>query len=512
MANTQFEVAKGNRDWYGVDAVLRNRVSGILREVFERYGYDPIETPVLETRNALAFKGGGEIQKEVFQLRDQGGRDLALRFDQTVPLARFVASHQDIKFPFKRYVIGPVFRDGPTQPEQGRFRQFTQCDVDVLGIKQMAAEAELFALAQDAFGALGLGGVDVKINNRKLLDGVLDYAGVPDHAKLRTIVTLDKMDKIGLEGVRASLNELTLSDREMSLDNNTLNEFFAVYDSRGSVAALNEMKGKIIAEVGEPGFREVERMAGNIGNRSDLFSKVADYRTMGNKLLTGDNVQRVMDITQYSGDNEEVYRKLEGAVNSEKGREGLSEVRQLLDYSKSMNLDFIRLDPSLARGLDYYTGTTIEVYLKDRNIVNSAILAGGRFDDMVGDFRGGDEEIPAVGFSFGLERLVMILADKEKNNVRPTNTQIYLIPVGNSTDQCLRVAHDLRKLGVKVDMELQGSKKVKRSIGYADSKGIRYVGFVGEDEIRDGAVALKNLKTGEQSSVKVEDVYNHVRD
>jgi len=432
MAGTQFEVAKGNKDWYGTEAVLRSRVRRTLEDVFERYGYDFIETPIMETQDTLGFKGGGEIQKEVFQLKDQGGRALALRFDQTIPLARFVASHHEIKFPFKRYAIGPVFRDGPTQPEQGRFRQFTQCDVDVLGVKEMTAETELFALAQDTFEALGLGGVDVKINNRKLLEGVLDYAGVKDNAKLRTIVTLDKMDKIGLEGVRDNLNGLTLSDNGRSLDDNTLREVLRTYDEGGSATVLEKMKGGLIYEIGETGLRDIIKIIESGESRSDLFSKIAEYKTKEEKLLTKDNVDKIIDVIQERGNTEEVYKRLENMLRSDKGKEGLREIRKLLDYSESMDFNFIKLDPSLARGLDYYTGTTIEVYLKNRDIVSSAILAGGRFDDMIGDFRGGHEEIPAVGFSFGLERLIMILSDKEKASIKSTTTSLYLIPLSNS--------------------------------------------------------------------------------
>lgn len=306
-----FEIAKGVRDSYGEEAILRNFIRDTLRDVFERYGYAPIETPMIEREETLGYKGGGEIQKEVFKFTDQGKRKLALRFDQTVPLARFVASRKDIKFPFKRYVIGEVFRDGPTQPEQGRYRIFTQCDVDVLGVKEMTAEAELFALAQDALKALGLGNVEIKINNRKLLDGILDYAGVPEKDKTSVIIDLDKMDKIGLEGVKKEI--LTL------------------------------IKPKVVSVL--------------------------------------------IDTIRIKGTNKETYNQLTKKISSKKGKQGLGEIKQLLDYADVMSLK-IQFDPSLARGLDYYTGTTIEVYLKNKNIVKSAILAGGRFDSLVGEFRG----------------------------------------------------------------------------------------------------------------------------
>lgn len=506
MANKVFEVAKGNRDWYGQNAVIRNEISSKLRTIFERYGFEPIETPIVETREAITFKGGGEIQKEVFQLSDQGKRELALRFDQTLPLARFVATHRDIKFPFKRYVIGPVFRDGPTQPDQGRYRQFTQCDVDTLGVKEMAAEAELFALAQDAFDSIGLGGVDVKINNKKLLYGILDYAGIPGLAKLRTIVTLDKIDKIGIEGVKQSLENLTLSESQRGLSNDTLTALIRTYDAKGK-DALMEFKSNVLTEVGDFGYREIERLFETEANKSDLATKLSDYSTKGEILLNAENISKLLGVIQTSGDNEEVFQRLNTLVTSDRGTQGLNEIRQLLDYSKSMGFDFVRLEPSLARGLDYYTGTTIEVYLKDRSAVSSAILAGGRFDNMVGDFRG-EGEIPAVGFSFGLERLVM--AVKSKNpNMRNTNTQLYLIPIGPVIKDSLTLAHDLRKDGLNLDIEFE-KRKMGKSIAYADSKGIPYVGMLGETEIAEKKLALKNLKSGEQYKIPFDEVSSFI--
>ncbi|MBD3248669.1 hypothetical protein GF336_01350 [Candidatus Woesearchaeota archaeon] len=511
MAKQKFDVAKGVKDWYKEDAILRNQVRSTLRNIFEKYGFVPIETPIIERRDSLGFKGGGEIQKEVFRLEDQGGRKLALRFDQTVPLARFVASHKDLKFPFKRYAIGEVFRDGPTQPEQGRYRSFTQCDADILGVKEMAAEAELFALAQDAFKELGLGNVEVKINNRKLLEGLLDYAGVPDHAKLRTITTLDKLDKIGLDGIKEELSDLTIFDQEMALSNDTLQELFEKYKKQGISGVEYPMKSKIISELDKNGYEEILSFFQDIEDESKLFTKVAEYKTKGPKLLASENVGKIMDSISTKGTNDEIYNRLTSTISSPKGKEGLEEVKELLDYSSKMGLDFIQLDPCLARGLDYYTGTTIEVYLKDKRIVKSAILAGGRFDDMVGDFRGENEDIPAVGFSFGLERLVMVLKDYNKDNIKPTNTELYLIPIGKTTDECLGIAHTLRNQGLNIDMELQKNKKIGNSIGYADTLGIPYVGLIGEDEIKEECITVKNLKSGIQEKVKIENISDYLK-
>lgn len=428
----EFKIAKGVRDWYGQDAILRNEIKDILRRVFERYGYSPLETPIIERMETISFKGGKEIQKEVFKLKDQGGRNLALIFDQTVPLARFISSNKDIKFPFKRYVIGEVFRDGPTQPEQGRYRAFTQCDVDILGVKEMIAEVELLALAQDCFKELGLGNIIIKINNRKLLDGILDYAGVPNNKNFKTIIALDKRDKIGNKGVKKEL--LSFLSKEI--------------------------------------------------------------------------VSKLIKFIQIKKTNKETYNKLAKSITLPKGKQGLDEIKQVLEYSKSMGLDFVEFDPSLARGLDYYTGTTIEVFLKDKSVVKSAILAGGRFDNLIGDFIGSTKKIYAVGFSFGLERLVMILKDYKKA-LKSSNTELYLIPI-NTTKECLKIAHSLRNQGLNIDMDFK-ARKIGQAINYASSLGIPYVGIIGENELKEDLITIKNLKTREQKKVKVKDVYKYLK-
>jgi histidyl-tRNA synthetase len=503
MTRPNFEPVKGARDWYGSQTIIRNKIRAILQDVFERYGYDRLETPIMEARAVLAFKGGGEIQKEVFQLKDQGGRDLALRFDQTVPFARYLASNPEVKFPFKRYAIGEVFRDGPAQPEQGRYKGFTQCDVDIAGVKEMTAEAELFALAQDAFRELGLGEVEVNINNRKLLDGILDFAQVPTAARIRTITALDKLDKIGVEGLEKELQDLRLYDDEKQLSNETLKTLFAVYD-QPELENVQSYEPQVRAEIGERASQEIMRLFKTITDRSELYQAVANLKTKGELLLPSSSADKLLDLVKSTSDttsdNERTFGVLSTLVTSESGIQGLSEVRILLDYATAMGFDSVRLNPALARGLNYYTGTTIEVFLKNRALVPSAILAGGRFDDMIGDFRGVEEQIPAVGFSFGLERLARIIEEKEK--IPATVRQLYIIPIGPTQSDCLRIAHELREQKLKVDMALQ-KIKVGKAVEFASKQGIPFVAFVGEDEVASGQLAVKNLNTGEQRNIKI---------
>jgi histidyl-tRNA synthetase len=428
-------LAKGVKDWYGKQAILRNQVRDTLRNIFERYGYNPLETPIIEREEVLGFKGGGEIQKEVFRLKDQGERPLALRFDQTVPLARFFANNPELKIPFKRYVIGEVFRDGPTQPEQGRYRIFTQCDVDVIGIASVAAEAELLMLASDAFNELGLGDVTVKINNRKVLDGIMDVAGIPDLYKMQSILAIDKLEKIGLEGVKKELHEI------------------------------------------------------------------------GNNALSGSAIETLLKNTFVQGNSDDRLNYLRNIMRTDVGNTGLSEISELLEYCREMNLNFVEFDPSLARGLDYYTGTTFEVFLKKRDIVNSAIVAGGRFDNMVGEFRGSDQPIPAVGISFGLERICVTL-ESTLSKLRETPVEFYIIPL-NTVARSLSIAHTLRQQKIKVDVDLTG-RSLKSAMRFVDSLDIPFVGILGENEVEKGVITIKRMRDSLQREVSLKDIKNYL--
>jgi histidyl-tRNA synthetase len=295
---------------------------------------------------------------------------------------------------------------------------------------------EIFFLARDAFLKLGLGDVEVKINNRKVLDGIISYVEIPSQIHNKAISILDKMDKIGLEGVKKELLDIK-----------------------------------------------------------------------GPENISEEKVDRLTSMISREMTNEATYNKL---LKSLVKNTGLEEIKQVLDYSKKLNLDFIQFDPSLARGLDYYTGTTIEVYLKDKELLKSAIVAGGRFDNMIGDFRNERQEVPAVGISFGLERILTVLqkkSEKFKKNV----SDIYIIPIGDTKYDCLGICQELRKQNLNVDMHHTKSKRIGDIISYADSTGIRYVGFLGETEIKEHSITLKNLQNENQKTVQIEDVYNEIK-
>ena len=413
------ELAKGVRDFDKKDAAARNFVVSTLKKVFERYGYTPLQTPILERKDVILAKGGDEIKKEIFLLKDQGDRELALRFDLTVPLARYIACNPMMPMPLKRYEIGPVFRDGPAQPEQGRYRMFFQADIDIVGVKEMTADAEIVAITEDAVKELGLGEVEIYVNNRKLLNGIMEAAGIPENKCMTVILSIDKLGKFGEDAVRKELKE--------------------------------------------KGFNENQ-----VNTVLELISDEKKLRMLDNKAA----------------------------------EEGLKEIDELMGYCKKLGLKNVIFNPSLARGLEYYTGTVFEVYPKCRSIINSAITAGGRYDEMIGNYCGSKQGYPAVGISFGVERLTTVV--QKVKEMSETTADIYLIPI-KSMEQTLEVAQKLRAQGLNVDMDLKGNKAGK-ALDYANKKGYAYAGFVGEEELEKDSINIREMKSGNEELVKISKV------
>ena len=417
----KLQLPKGTRDLKPEEAIVRNKIVSALKEVFELYGYNPLETPAFERFDILSSKyaGGSEILKETFKFRDQGKRDLALRYDLTVPMCRFVGMNPNVKLPFKRYQIGEVFRDGPV--EKARYRQFTQCDVDIVGIKGMTADAEIIALTSRAFKKLGFEPL-IKINNRKLLNELLENAGIGKEKLEAAILSIDKLEKFGLETVK------------------------------------KELKGKKIS----------------------------------NKTIS--NIIKTVSI---KGRNKEKMSNIKKII---KNSEGLKEIEELFSLLGILKVN-AELDVSLARGLAYYTGTVVEVFLKN-SPVKSAVCAGGRYDNMIAEFLG-KGEFPAVGISFGLERIYDAYAGKNEDGQK-TTAKLYIIPI-NTLNDSLKIAEELRNEDVKVDIDLTG-KGPSKNLQYANSLGIPYVLFVGKDELRQNKVKLKDMKTGTEKLMTAEEL------
>jgi len=414
------QLPKGTRDLSPKEAIVRNKIVSTLKGVFEVYGYSPLETPVFERYDILSSKyaGGAEILKETFKFKDQGKRELGLRYDLTVPMCRFVGMNPNIKLPFKRYAIGEVFRDGPI--ENARYRSFMQCDVDVVGIKGMTADAEIIALTQRAFKKLGFDAV-VKVNNRKLLNDLLLKVGVKEDKLETVILTIDKLDKFGLEAVK----------KELKL-----------------------------------------------------------------KKVNNATIKKIIKIINIKGNNKVKINKIKKQIKSE----GINEIEELISLLNlfKVNVDF---DVSLARGLSYYTGTVIEVYLKNSS-VKTSVCAGGRYDKMIGSFLG-KGDYPAVGISFGLDRIYDAYVEKSKSEQK-TVTKVYIVPIGTFKES-LKIAEELRNENVQVDIDLIG-KGPSKNLQYANSLGIPYVLFVGKEELKQKKVKLKNMKTGKEQLMNAEEL------
>lgn len=451
MPSTKTQPARGMRDFLPTDVRKREYVISVIKQVYERYGFEPLETPAVENIETLMGKYGEEGNQLIFKILKRGEHektgeaDLALRYDLTVPLARVVAQYQNElpKF-FKRYQIQPVWR--ADRPARGRFREFYQCDVDVLGSRSMLVEAELIAAASDALVALGFSDFTVRVNHRQVLTGILDQAGVPREKHEEALVALDKMDKAGPEGVANELKERGIVDESAV----KLMRFF-----EGLAGALRALD---LVDLGE----------------------TANARAAYNADVLG--------------------RLVEFIGAHEIGASGVDDLRQILQFAKVSGVDSrIKLDPTLARGLAYYTGAIIEVNVAD---LPGSLGGGGRYDNLVGIFLGKD--VPACGFSLGLERIIVVMTEREMFPEQLISSPAdVMVTIWNekSVNESFALANELRNKGLRVDLYPEADKLAKQ-FKYASSRGIPFVAIIGDDERLRGEVAIKDMRSGEQRSVK----------
>lgn len=417
---------KGTRDFMKNEQRVRNEIINKLQQVFENYGYEPIETPMVCMYDILASKyaGGDEILKEIYKFKDQGQRDIALRYDLTVPFARLIGMNADLRMPFKRYEIGKVFRDGPVKP--GRVREFIQCDVDMVGVKSMMAEAELMVMASDIYKLLGLD-VYIAFNNRKLLSGIIRTAKVSEELERSVILSLDKLEKIGQGGVSQELIEKGLSEEQIV-------KLF-------SLLMMNE---------------------------KDLLKKLGSNPL--NELI----------------------------------EQGIKELKELEYYIDSVGIKNIcKFSPYLARGLEIYTGTVFEIFLTDGSITSS-LSGGGRYDNIVGAFLNNGKEYPAVGITFGLDVIYLALEAKGFMIKEVPPAQVYIIPIGTESE-AFKLTANLRRRGVSADIEMD-RRKLRKSLEYASKQGIPFVIVIGEEEIKNGKVKIRNMETGSEMETNLEEV------
>ena len=413
------------------------RMMQILRETYALYGFTPLDTPLLESSEILLAKGGGETEKQIYRFQ-KGDSDLALRFDLTVPLAKYVALHaNELSFPFRRYQIGKVYRGERAQ--RGRFREFYQADIDIIGDGKLDIlnEAEIPSIIYTIFRRFGLKRFTIRVNNRKLLNGFYALLGLSGQAG-DIMRTVDKLDKIGAEKVRVILIEDCGVSEEQA---DEILRFIAIRGTNAEVLdALQAWSGK--NEVFDTGLAELTAVAAQLS----AF-----------------------------GVPEENFA----------------------------------IDLTIARGLDYYTGTVYETTLDDHREIGS-VCSGGRYDDLAAYYI--DRKLPGVGISIGLTRLFYVLGEQGMlNDALPTApADCLLLPMTDDLSAAVRLATALRQAGIRTQLYSE-QKKFKANMQYADKLGIPYVIFLGEDEIARGECSVKELRTGEQVSLPVDGAIAHIR-
>jgi len=448
----KISIPKGTRDFSPIEMAKRNYIFDTIREVFKLYGYAQIETPAIENLSTLMGKYGEEGDKLLFKVLNSGNflskanqealenkdsnkittsiSDKGLRYDLTVPFARWVVQHQnDISFPFKRYQIQPVWR--ADRPQKGRYREFYQCDADVIGSKSLLNEVELLKMIEAIFNKLNIS-VIIKINNRKILQGIAESFNEND--KLIDIaVAIDKLDKIGIEKV------------------------------------CDELRSKNINEELISYFQEVATKEG-------------------------------FTISE--------IKKLFADKNSEVGKLGVEELEFIIERIKDLGLKAeLDIDFTLARGLNYYTGTIIEVKAKDVEI--GSITGGGRYDDLTGIF--GLKDVSGVGISFGADRIYDVLEQLAgfPDNITKSTTLMFVNFGEKEASYCTKLLYKLREENISCEL-FPDSAKMKKQMNYANKNNIPFVALVGEDEMNNNLITLKNMDTGEQDKLSIEQIIKKI--
>ena len=449
-------IPKGTRDFSPEEVAKRHYIIQIMKTNFEKYGFQPIETPSFENSETLMGKYGEEGDRLIFKILNSGDylananemalqnkesnkltssiSEKALRYDLTVPFARFVVQHQnEIEFPFKRYQIQPVWR--ADRPQKGRFREFFQCDADVVGSKSLWQEVELVQLYDAVFAELGLKGVAIKINNRKILSGIAEVIGASDKL-IDFTVALDKLDKIGEDGVKKEMLEKGISPE-----------------------ALKKVQ--------------------------PLFN------------FTGTITEKIEKLSQL-------------LATSAAGMKGISELQFICENVANIGLKnaVLDLDVTLARGLNYYTGAIFEV-APPQSVAMGSIGGGGRYDDLTGIF--GLKDMSGVGISFGLDRIYLVLEELNlfPETVASTSKALFINYGEKEAFYCMKAIQKLRNSGLRVEM-YPDAVKVGKQFQYADKRGIPFAVIVGETEMNEGKFALKNLASGEQFLLDFEALQKHL--
>ena len=416
------------------EQVLFNQMKEKIQKTYEKYGFLPIDTPVIESSDVLLAKAGGETEKQVYSFT-KGDSNLTLRFDLTVPLAKYVAARQnELSFPFRRYQIGKVYRGERAQ--RGRYREFYQCDIDVIGDNELNIinDAEIPAIMNEAFKEIGLVNYTIHINNRKLLNGLFEFNNIKDKSQ-DVMRTIDKIEKIGKETVIEILKDYEISEN---------------------------------------------------------------------------SIESIINFIEINGTTDEKIKKLdELKINNELFKQGLQELKDVVKYIRLFKVseENFEIDLSIARGLDYYTGTVYETILNDHKEVGS-ICSGGRYNDLAEYYT--DKKLPGVGMSIGLTRLFFVLNDIGLIKItKQSISEVLVISMVEDLSYAIDVANKLRKHNINTEIYFD-NKKTKVKFKYADKLKIPHVIVIGEDEIASGKLTLKNMETGNQEQLSIDEIINKI--
>ena len=431
MNKVQPKTLSGFMELLPNEQVLFNQMVDKIRSSYEKFGFLPIDTPVIESSEVLLAKAGGETEKQVYNFT-KGDSNLTLRFDLTVPLAKYVAEYYNqITFPFRRYQIGKVYRGERAQ--RGRYREFYQCDIDIIGdgTLNIINDAEIPAVMYETFKSLGLENFSIHINNREILNGLFESVNVKEKS-VDIMRTIDKIEKIGKETLIAIFKD--------------------------------------------------------------------DYK------IQDESINTIINFIEINGTTDKKLEKLENLkIDNELYKKGVEELKEVVKYIRLFNIpdEAFEIDLSIARGLDYYTGTVYETFLNDYKSIGS-ICSGGRYNDLAEYYT--DKELPGVGMSIGLTRLFFILNDiglitADKKSI----SDVLVISMVEDLNKAIEVANELRNAGIKTEIYFD-NKKIKAKFKYADRLNIPYVIVIGEDEIKSGLLTIKNMQEGTQEQLEIEKI------
>lgn len=412
----EFQTPRGTRDFLPNEALKRQFVLDKVRKIFELWGFDPLETPAFEEWRLLAAKsGGGEaIREEVYYFKDKSDRELGLRFDLTVPTARIVATNPNIPKPFKRYQIGNVWRYD--RPGAGRYREFTQADVDIFGSSSTDADALVIAVACNCLYELGFKDFILRLNSRKLIEKLVLSIGIDQNKVLDIFRSIDKLDKIGEEGVKEELQK----------------------------------KGFELAQI-----------------------------------------KNILKLISFNIET----------LKSKGVEEEISLLQEIEEKVKDFGYENIKIEPSLVRGLEYYTGAVFEIILPGNKALT--ITAGGRYDKLIETY--GGKPTPAVGISLGIDRIIFTMEEKNMFEEKEANSKIFLVAIGNSIKvkrQTTRLSIILRKIGISNEFDIM-QRSLSKQLDYINSKKIPYAIIIGEKELDQNIVKLKDMKSGEEKDISI---------